>query len=69
MGKGCDIWVSSVADALDKANNIDQVLYSSGRLGSDKIHQDFFSGVPVDVTDIPNLFNLSAYPSDGARGA
>jgi hypothetical protein len=25
--------------------------------------------IPVDVTDIPNLFNLSAYPSDGARGA
>jgi hypothetical protein len=25
--------------------------------------------IPVDVTDIPNLFYLSAYPSDGARGA
>jgi len=22
--------------------------------------------IPVDVTDIPNLFYLSAYPSDGA---
>jgi hypothetical protein len=25
--------------------------------------------IPVEVTDIPNLFYLSAYPSDGARGA
>ena len=25
--------------------------------------------IPVEVTDIPNLFCLSAYPSDGARGA
>ena len=25
--------------------------------------------IPVDVTDILNLFYLSAYPSDGARGA
>jgi hypothetical protein len=25
--------------------------------------------IPVEVTDVPNLFYLSAYPSDGARGA
>jgi len=28
-----------------------------------------FVYIPVDVTDIPNLFYQSAYPSDGARGA